>query len=72
MKKNLLIVSLVLLGSGCAQQTWHKNNATSEDFEMDKGTCQAQAFSVPNAPAVQVALVYNSCMRGRGWYLSRD
>jgi hypothetical protein len=70
MKRAILCMCLVMVA--CAPQTWHKSNASSEDFEMDKGECQARAFSIPNAPPMQIAIVFNSCMRGHGWYLSRD
>lgn len=61
---------LVLLLAGCAsrQLLWEKPGASQQDFEMDRGQCQAQAFGAPGMYAVQVAMIYNACMRGRGWY----
>lgn len=56
---------LATLLTGCAQKLWYGNG----DFEVDRGQCQAQAFSIPNAPTMQVAVVYNACMRGKGWVL---
>lgn len=57
---------------GCAsmmqpQWAWYKEGATEQDFEMDRGQCKAQAFSVPGASMLQVALVIQNCMIGKGW-----
>lgn len=72
MRKLLLIALLPL--AGCAtnggDQVWEKPGAGNQEFAMDQGQCHAQAFSVPNAPPMQIAFVYNSCMRGKGWYLT--
>lgn len=68
-----LIVLLML--AGCAQTQkrshWEKPGATEQEFNADMGQCRAQAFSVPGAVQnlMQVAIVQNSCMQGRGWYL---
>jgi hypothetical protein len=49
-----------------------KDGGTQEDFQMDSGQCKAQAYSVPGAPPMQIAIVYNSCMQGKGWRLERQ
>lgn len=49
--------------------TWYKAGASSQDFYQDDGQCKAQAFSVTGGNMMQVAIVHNSCMRGKGWYL---
>lgn len=62
----------VLALTGCAASPnpqWVKPGASGNDLAMDRGQCQAQAFSVPNASTMQVGLVFNSCMRGKGWVL---
>lgn len=60
---------LVLLLVGCATETyWEKPGASAQQFEMDRGQCQAQAFGAPGMYTMQVAMIYNACMRGRGWY----
>lgn len=41
----------------------------SGNLAVDQGQCQAQAFSVPGASALQIGLVFNACMRGKGWTL---
>lgn len=63
-------IALLLILAGCAskQFLWEKPGASGQEFEMDRGQCQAQAFSTPGMYTMQIALVYNSCMRGRGWY----
>jgi uncharacterized lipoprotein YajG len=65
-----LLVGLALL-AGCAtqqqQMVWYKPGSTPQTFNMDAGACKAQAFSVPGMPLMQVAIVYNQCMYGRGW-----
>jgi hypothetical protein len=65
------ICLFVLLLAGCAttEKYWDKPGASASDFEADKGQCQAQAFSTPGMYTMQVALVFNSCMRGKGWAL---
>ncbi len=63
---------LVCILAGCATQTefiWVKPGSSSNDLSIDHGQCSAQAFSVPNAPLMQVAIVQNQCMRGKGWSL---
>jgi hypothetical protein len=67
-----------LASAGCAPgttgyeqalQQWYRAGATQQDFAMDQGQCQAQGFGVPGASVLQAALVYNACMRGKGWEL---
>lgn len=60
----------VLLLAGCAtEKVWYQPGASNRDFEMDKGQCQAQAFGAPGMYTMQVAMIFNSCMRGKGWQL---
>lgn len=69
--KNILLVSVILL-AGCAPKTetfWEKSGASQQDFYQDKGQCDAQAFSVASGNLMQIAIVQNGCMRGKGWYL---
>lgn len=63
--------AVVALLAGCAttESVWVKPGSTQQSFNMDKGQCNAQAFSVPGAPLMQIALVQNSCMQGKGWQL---
>ena len=61
---------LILFLAGCAtQKVWDRPGASSTDFEMDRGYCQAQAFGSPGMYTMQVAIVFNACMRSRGWVL---
>jgi len=75
MKWTLIFLLLFLLFS-CAttetQTVWIKSGASQSDFHMDDGQCKAQAFSTPGMNLLQVGIVYNSCMRGKGWYLEEQ
>jgi len=69
--KNLILVAAIAL-AGCASQPetyWAKAGATDSDFDIDKGQCDAQAFQVAGGSLMQIALVQNGCMRGKGWRL---
>lgn len=68
-KKTAMLCSTLLLGCATTQTVWVKPGATQNDFSMDHAQCSAQAFSVPNAPLMQVAIIQNQCLRGKGWYL---
>ncbi len=73
MKRILLLTVIALILGGCAQQKqsfWEKPGASGQDFEMDKSQCNAQAFSVPGANWMTVAVIQNQCLRGKGWYLT--
>lgn len=69
MRSTLLLTLLALAGCATTEQVWDKPGAGNREFSMDQGQCQAQAFGTPFATNMQVALVYNSCMRGKGWDL---
>lgn len=66
----LLSLSIACVLAGCAttETVWRKAGITNEDWYIDSGQCKAQAFSVPGAPMMQIALVYNSCLQGKGWH----
>lgn len=60
----------ILLLAGCASAPapqWVRPGATATEYEMDKGQCQAQALSVAYPPTPQTVVIFNSCMRGKGW-----
>ena len=59
-----------LVGCATTENVWEKHGASDQAFNMEAGQCRAQAFSVPVASAMQIALVYNSCMQGKGWQLT--
>jgi hypothetical protein len=74
MKKLLFLVLLCFLAflTGCAtggDPVWVKSGATQNDFHMDSGQCKAQAFSA-TTNLLQVGIIYNTCMQGKGWYLT--
>lgn len=63
-----LLFSLLLLTACQPKMVWYKDGATQQDFAMDKGQCNAQAFSISGVTLLQAAIVQNSCMQGKGWY----
>ncbi len=75
MKRIALILGFLnLFLLGCASQPtyWMKQGASPHDFYMDKAQCNAQAFSISNALPMQIAIVQNQCLRGKGWYLAEQ
>lgn len=71
MRPALVLLALV---TSCAapQKLWMKTGAGEQEFNADAGQCKAQGFGVPGAMynTTQVAIVYNSCMQGKGWQLT--
>lgn len=65
-----LLIVLLLAGCATTEKVWVKDGASQQDFHADAGQCKAQAFGVPGAMfnQMQVAIVYASCMQGKGWY----
>lgn len=63
-----LVLLLCLFGCATTERVWVKPNSGQQEFYQDRGQCQAQAFSVPGAPPMQMAVVFASCMQGKGWY----
>lgn len=53
--------------AGCASGNWYKDNATEQDFHVDRGFCNAQAASVSLPRIGQQDAVFRGCMEGRGW-----
>jgi uncharacterized caspase-like protein len=66
-------LSAALLLTGCAtsdqQEMWFKQGVDSQQFEMDRAQCNAQAFSGANGNLMMVAIIQNQCLRGKGWQL---
>jgi hypothetical protein len=68
-KKLAILVGCAAALSACGQQQqwhWERAGATERDFYQDRGQCNAQAFAVPGG-LMQVALVQNFCLQGKGW-----
>lgn len=66
----LLYVMLALVACAAKTQTfWEKQGASQQDFYMDQAQCNAQAFGISNGNYMQIAIVQNQCLRGKGWYL---
>lgn len=79
--KIIIAALAALFVAGCATEPdgyWKKSGSTEEQFNADTGSCQAQAFSIgygamaPVAIMQQRVLVFQGCMKGKGWsYVSR-
>lgn len=71
MRKLALAALLAAILGACAttERVWVKPGSTDREFNMDAGQCRAQAYSVPNAPPMRIAIVYASCMQGKGWHM---
>ena len=70
LKTALLFVIYSLIGCAAKTQTfWEKQGASQQDFYMDQAQCNAQAFGISNGNYMQIAIVQNQCLRGKGWYL---
>lgn len=65
----VLLMAVVGAIAGCAttERVWMREGSTDQEFYMDRGQCQAQAFGIPGVTTFQAALVFTSCMRGKGW-----
>lgn len=66
----LLACALVLIAvTGCAtkQTSWYRSGANQQDWYQESGQCRAQAMGV-YAPLLQQAILYQSCLQGKGWY----
>lgn len=73
LKNRILPTVLILSLVACATPThWEKRGATTQDFNMDLGQCNAQAFGNANATLMTAAIVQNQCLQGKGWYLVKD
>jgi hypothetical protein len=66
----LLLAPLLLVACQNQGTTWEREGATQQDFYMDQGQCKAQAFGLPGGNMMQMAMVMNACMQGKGWYRS--
>lgn len=64
----ILFACFVVIGCASTESVWVKDGSTQEDFNVDAGQCKAQAFSAPGMPMMQVAIIYSSCMQGKGWH----
>lgn len=63
---------LLLTLAACATQPgmkWTKPGSTGQMFSMDRGQCESHALSVTSASPERVALVFATCMEGKGWRL---
>jgi hypothetical protein len=69
--KTYLGICAALILTGCTtsdqQNVWFKQGVDSQQFEIDRAQCNAQAFSGANGNLMMVAMIQNQCLRGKGW-----
>lgn len=66
-------LTLFLL-TACAtspQYHWERSYAPERVAE-ESAQCQSQAFAVPFSGEERIAIVYATCMQGRGWQLIEE
>jgi hypothetical protein len=68
MNKTLFVALFLLYGCATTETYWVKPGASSTEFYQDRGQCQAQAFGTPGMYTLQIALIFNGCMQGKGWH----
>ena len=75
MMRALISLPLIFAIVGCSsimnktEEYWEKPGASDRDFNVDRGQCNAQAFSVAGGNLMQMVIVQNSCLQGKGWQL---
>ena len=73
MKKMLPIFGVVIL-TACASmpKSWSHDSASEQQYQADQAECMSMANSAKNSSIVGAAhdidTIYESCMRGRGYY----
>ena len=65
----IIIITATLAGCATTETVWEKSGASNHDFYVDQGQCKAQGAAVPGMALMQVVIVYQNCMAGKGWYL---
>ena len=68
----IAVVTAALSLAACATmqpKQWYKEGASPQEFSMDQGQCRAQGFGISGGTLMQAAIVFNSCMQGKGWEL---
>jgi hypothetical protein len=71
--KLIIISTIAIVLNGCAtqpQSVWYKSGSSAQEFEMDRGQCNAKAFSLASGNLYQIAIIQNQCLQGKGWYLT--
>jgi hypothetical protein len=66
----MLTLFAVVALAACAQEiAWQKPGATGQELAQDTDGCRAQAYAAQGmtSDAQRLAIVYTSCMEGKGW-----
>lgn len=62
-----LVAAAAAALSACVPAYFVKPGATTEDFEMDKAACAAQALGSANQNVFLQVQIVKLCLRGKGW-----
>src|SRR5687767_4505764 len=65
-----IIVLLVVLCAGCADQVRYEAGSSSMGLAGDKFYCEREIRSVTDLAKQEVAM--QTCMQGKGWVVKRD
>ncbi len=73
MKKSIVVLVVVLI-SACATmpKSWQHDSASRDRYQADQADCMAMANSAKTGTiagaAHEIDAIYESCMRGKGYY----
>lgn len=68
MRKSLILLPIVVLLAGCAQDIYDKEGATQAEFGQDMGYCQMVALGTPQIQPAYVPPTYTSTTTYNGTY----
>ena len=72
--KKILSILVVLFLTACASmpKSWSHDSASPQQYQADQAECMAMANSAKSGSiagaAHDIDAIYESCMRGRGYY----
>ncbi len=67
MKTKILLVSLMIVISGCYRPNWHRANTTYVELKTDSEWCKSQTKI--GATREEMIEQYEKCMKGKGYEL---
>lgn len=70
MRYLLVLLLVTLYGCATTERVWVRSGASQQDFYIDSGQCRSHAFSGYAHSLTQRAVVFESCLQGKGWYVN--
>lgn len=66
-----LFFTLLFLSACSSTPTyrWVKDGSTRMQFNMERAQCESKALAVSQSKPDRIALVFATCMEGKGWHL---